>query len=110
MAVQFMNPEEYYRKKVKVFLVNKILDIKLFLRERKRRQNNLLLGLLGFPVSTNCKESACNVRDLGLNPGKRRYPRGGHVNPVFWPREFQDSGAWQATAHGVAKSQTQLSD
>ena len=69
MAVQFMSPEEYYRKKVKVFLVNKILDVKLFLRERKKRQNNLLLGLLGFPVSTNCKESACNVRDLGLNPG-----------------------------------------
>ena len=34
--------------------------------------------------------------------------------PVFLPGEFlgnfMDRGAWQATVHGVAKSQTQLSD
>ena len=78
-----LSPEGYYRKKkVKIFLANKILDIKLFLRERQRRQNNLLLGLLGFPVTSNCKELACNARDLGLIPGSRRSPKGGHGNPL----------------------------
>ena len=32
------------------------------------------------------------------------------THPVFLPGEFHDRGAWQAIAHGVAKSQTQLSD
>ena len=29
---------------------------------------------------------------------------------VFFPGEFLNRGAWWATFHGVAKSQTQLSD
>ena len=28
--------------------------------------------------------------------------------PVFLPGKFHDRGAWQATIHGVTKSQTQL--
>ena len=30
--------------------------------------------------------------------------------PVFLPGEFMDRGAWEASVHGVAKSQTRLSD
>ena len=30
--------------------------------------------------------------------------------PIELPGEFMDRGAWQATVHGVAKSQTRLSD
>ena len=30
--------------------------------------------------------------------------------PVFLPREFHDRGAWWALVHGVANSQTRLSD
>ena len=30
--------------------------------------------------------------------------------PVFLPGESMDRGAWRATVHGVAKSQTQLRD
>jgi len=26
--------------------------------------------------------------------------------PVFWPENSMDSGAWQATVNGIAKSQT----
>ena len=32
-----------------------------------------------------------------------------HSSILTW-RIFMDRGAWQATVHGVAKSQTQLSD
>ena len=35
---------------------------------------------MGFPGGSDGKESACNVRDLGLIPGLGRYPGGGHGN------------------------------
>ena len=50
------------------------------------------------------KASAYNVGDLGSIPGLGRFLGKGNGNPL------QDRGAWQATVHGVAKSQTQLSD
>ena len=37
--------------------------------------------LLGFPGSSDGKESACNVGDLGLILGLGRPPGGGHGNP-----------------------------
>ena len=37
---------------------------------------------LGFPGSSAGKESPCNARDPGLIPGLRRYPGGGHRNPL----------------------------
>ena len=33
---------------------------------------------LGFPGGSDCKESACNVGDLGSIPGSERSPRGGN--------------------------------
>ena len=36
----------------------------------------------GFPGGSDCKESACNVRDLGGIHGLGRSPRGGHGNPL----------------------------
>ena len=53
------------------------------------------------------KESACNVGDLALIPGLGRSPGGGNRYPL------QYSGlenSMDCIAHGVAKSQTQLSD
>ena len=49
-------------------------------------------SIIGFPVGSDCKESACNVGDLGLIPGLGRAP--GERNcypptPVFLPGEFQ---------------------
>ena len=57
-----------------------------------------LLHFLDFPWGSAGKESACNVRDLGLIPGLGRSPGEGKglPTPVFWPGEL----------HGVAKSQT----
>ena len=58
------------------------------------------------------KESACNARDLSLNPGSGRSPGEGHGNPLQYSclENSMDRGACQATVHGVTKSQTWLSD
>ena len=37
---------------------------------------------LGFPGSSDSKESACNAEDLGSIPGLGRSPGGGHGNAL----------------------------
>ena len=66
--------------------------------------------LLGFPISSNGKESACNAGDLGLIPGLGRSPGEGHGNPLQCSclENPMDRGAWWATVHGITKSQTRL--
>ena len=51
---------------------------------------------------------ACNARDLDLIPGLGRSPGGEHGNPLQYSclENPMDRGAWWATVHGVAKSQT----
>ena len=68
----------------------------------------MAIAILGFPSSSNDKESACNAGDLGLIPGLERSPGGGHGNPLQYSclESPIDRGAWWATVHGVAKSQT----
>ena len=67
---------------------------------------------LGFPDGSDGKESACNAGDPGSTPGFRRSPGEGNGNPLQYSclENFMDREAWQATVHGVTKSQTQLSD
>ena len=57
-------------------------------------------------------ESAGNVGGQGYNTGSERSPGEGNSNPLQYSclENPMDGGAWQATVHGVAKSQTQLSD
>ena len=54
--------------------------------------------------------SAVDVRDMGLISGSERSPGGGHGNPLQYSclENPMDRGAWQATVHRVAKSQTGL--
>ena len=47
-----------------------------------------------------------NVRDVGLTPGAGRSPGGG--NGTHSSILASKEGAWQATVHGVAKSQMQM--
>ena len=56
------------------------------------------------------KESACNAGDLDPIPGSGRFPGEGNGNPLQYSclENLTDRGAWQATVHEVAKSQTQL--
>ena len=66
---------------------------------------------MGFHGGSDGKESACNVGDLGLIPGSRRFPGEGDGNPLLqysFLENSMDRGAWQATVHGVAKSRTRL--
>ena len=61
----------------------------------------------GFPGGSDGKESACNVGDSGLTPGLGKSPGEGNRNPLQCSclENPMDSGAWQATVHGVARSQ-----
>ena len=72
------------------------------------------VGINGFSQGSlevkNLPANAGDVRDVGSVPGLGRSPGGGHGNPL------QDSclenpmerGAWRATVHRVAQSQTLL--
>ena len=57
--------------------------------------------LPGGAVVKNLPANAGDPRDVGSIPEPGRFPGGGNGNPP---------GAWQATAHGVTKSRTGLSD
>jgi len=71
-----------------------------------------LLTYLGFPRASDCKEFACNARDLGLIFGLGKSPgeRNGYSLHYSCLENSMDRGTWQATVHEVAKSQTRLSD
>ena len=75
---------------------------------------NKTSGLLRFvPGSSDGKESACNARDLGLIPGWEDPLEKGmatHSSILAWRIPWAERGAWQATVHGITKSQTQLND
>ena len=57
-------------------------------------------------------ESACNAGDLGSIPGSGPSYGEGNGNPCQYSclENPMDSDAWQVTVHGVAKSQTRLSN
>ena len=54
------------------------------------------VGDTGHPVS---------IPELGRSPGG-----GMAIHSSILPRRIPDRGAWQATVHGITKSQIQLSD
>ena len=60
----------------------------------------------------NPPANAGDIKDTGSIPGLGRSPRGGNGNPLQYSclENSMDRGAWWATAHGVTKSQTRLSD
>ena len=51
---------------------------------------------MGFPCSSDGKESACNARDLSSVPGKRRFPGKGNGYPLQHSclENTMDGGAW----------------
>ena len=59
----------------------------------------------GFPGSSDGKESAYNVGDLGVIPGSERSPGGGHGKPLQYSclENPMDRGAWWATVEGGHK-------
>ena len=76
-------------------------------RLQEAQTAGLYFVLLGFPDGSAGKESTCNAGDLGWIPGLGRSPGGGNGYPL------QHSGlenSMNCMVHGVAKSQTPLSD
>ena len=67
---------------------------------------------LGFPGGSDSKKSTCNVGDLVLNPGLGRSSEKGNSCPLQYSclENPMERGDWQATVHGVAKSQTWPND
>ena len=65
-----------------------------------------LIDLASGPV----KNLPANAGDVGSIPGSGRSPGGGNGNPLQYSclKNPSDRGAWQATVHRAAKSQTQL--
>ena len=63
-------------------------------------------------VAEMVKASAYNAEDLGSVPGLGRSPGEGNGNSLQYSclENPMDRGAWQATVHGVTKTETQLSD
>ena len=68
-------------------------------------------GATGFPSDPNGKNLPANTRDardVGLIPGLERSNGGGNGNPLQYSdlENPMGRGTWQATVHGVVKSQT----
>ena len=70
------------------------------------------MWMTGDPEIKNLPANARDTRDIGLNPGLGRFPGVGNGTPLQYSclRNPMDGGAWWTTVHGVAKSQTRLSD
>ena len=66
----------------------------------------------GFPNGSDSKESARNTGDPCSIPGSQKTPGEGNGNTLQYCclENYMDREAWRGTVHGVAKSQTQLSD
>ena len=64
----------------------------------------------GFPGSSDGKESDCSAGEPGLIPRLGTSPGEGNANALqhCCLENSKDRGAWQASVHGVTKSQTQL--
>ena len=67
---------------------------------------------LSFPGGSVVKNPPVNAADMSDIPGSGRFPGEGHSNPLQCSclENPMGRGAWRATVHGVAKSQTRLSD
>ena len=66
----------------------------------------------GFLAVSDSKESASSAGDLGLISELGRSPVEGNGNPLQYSglENPMDRGTWQATVHGVIKSQTRLNN
>ena len=67
---------------------------------------------LGFPGSSDGKESACSAGDLGLIPELGRFPGEGNGNPLQYSclENLMDRGAWCRLLSMGSQSRARLSD
>ena len=74
--------------------------------------NKFYCVAIGFTGGLDGKESAYKAGDPGLIPRLGRSAGDGNSYPLQYSCQENsiDRGAWQATVHGVTKSQTRLRD
>ena len=81
---------------------------------KKNNTNQLISAndplLNNLPGGSDGKVSACNVGDMGSIPGSGRSPGEGNPLQDSCLENPTDDGTWKTTVHGVAKSQTRLSN
>ena len=67
---------------------------------------------MGFPGSSDGRESDCNVGDLGSIPGLGRSPREGNGYPFQYSclENSMDRGAWQATVSSWDRKESGLTE
>ena len=65
-----------------------------------------------FPGGSKGKGYSCNAGNLGSIPGSGRFPGKGNGKPPQYSclENSTDRGAWWAIVHGIAKSQTCMSN
>ena len=82
------------------------------IHEKKSAGSNKQGGLPRWLVVKNPPANAGEKRATGSIPGSGRSPGGEHGNLPHYSclENPMDRGAWRATVHEVAKSQTRLSD
>ena len=75
-------------------------------------QSRTRLKRLSSSSGSDSKESSCSAGDPSLIPrsGKSPGERNGSPLQYFCLENSMETGAWQATVHGIAKSPSQLSD
>ena len=73
---------------------------------------NVYIRLYWFPGGSVINNLPANAGDMGMIPGWGSSPAKENGNPLQYSclGNPKDRGAWQAIAHGVAKSQIPLSD
>ena len=104
-------------------LVGKLRSCKLLCAAKKKKgggekkkEKNVLFGewqwQWGLPRWPSGKESACQYRRCGLDPWIRKMPwrRERQPTPVSCLENPTDTAAWRATAYGVEKNWTGLSN
>ena len=82
------------------------------INQTEKKKYCMISLIWGFPGSSDGKGSAYSAGDLASTPGLGRSPGGGPGNPLQYSclENPTDGGAWWATVHSVAKSQTRLSN
>ena len=71
-------------------------------------QSLMTIPTAGFSCGSVVKDSPANAGNVGSIPGSVRSPGEGNGNTLQYSSlgNPMDRGAWQATVHGVTKSQT----
>ena len=91
---------------------NRISRGKMWSWHKNSRLRPQLSTVMGFPVSSDGKASACNVGDWSSISGSGRSPGEGNSNPLqySWLENPMDGEAWKAAVRKVTEGQTRLSE